>query len=108
MRLIIVRHGDPNYEIDSLTETGWKEARLVAEKIAQLDVKDFYVSPLGRARDTASCTLEKMGRTATICDWLEEFPPRIKRPDIVRKFVAEGGKEEEAPEIIAISPILKF
>lgn len=25
MRILIVRHGDPNYELDTLTETGWKE-----------------------------------------------------------------------------------
>ena len=81
MRLVIVRHGDPNYEIDSLTEVGWKEAELVADRICKLDVKDFYVSPLGRAQDTASCTLKKLGRTATTYDWLREFPPRIYRPD---------------------------
>ena len=23
MKLLIVRHGDPDYSIDSLTETGW-------------------------------------------------------------------------------------
>ena len=25
MKLVIVRHGDPDYSIDSLTEKGWKE-----------------------------------------------------------------------------------
>ena len=65
MRLIIIRHGDPDYEKDSLTEKGWKEAELLAERIAKLNVKDFYVSPLGRAKDTASLTLKKMNRTAT-------------------------------------------
>ena len=25
MRLLIVRHGDPDYSIDSLTPTGWEE-----------------------------------------------------------------------------------
>ena len=29
MRIIIVRHGDPNYELDTLTKTGWREAELV-------------------------------------------------------------------------------
>ncbi len=24
MKLLIVRHGDPDYDIDSLTEKGWK------------------------------------------------------------------------------------
>lgn len=82
MKLVIVRHGDPDYEHDSLTETGWKEAKLVAKRISKLEVKDFYVSPLGRAQDTASCTLKEMNRTATTCDWLREFDPRIVRPDV--------------------------
>ncbi len=81
MRLLIIRHGDPDYSIDSLTEKGWREAKLLAERIAKEDVTEFYVSPLGRARDTASLTLQKMNRTAVECDWLREFPPAIKRPD---------------------------
>lgn len=82
MRLIIIRHGDPDYSIDSLTEKGWREAELLSERIARLNVTAFYVSPLGRARDTASLTLKKMGRTAVECAWLEEFPARICRPDV--------------------------
>ncbi len=81
MKLVIVRHGDPDYEHDTLTETGWKEAELVADRICRLEVKDFYVSPLGRAQDTASCTLKRLGRTAETMDWLQEFPPKIYRPD---------------------------
>lgn len=81
MRLIIVRHGDPDYVKDSLTEKGWKEAELLAEKLSGLQVEKFYVSPLGRARDTASLTLQRMGREAEVCDWLREFPPQICRPD---------------------------
>lgn len=80
MKLLIVRHGDPNYEIDSLTPTGWEEARLVADRMAKLDVKAFYVSPLGRAQDTASVTLQKMGRSAETLDWLREFPAQVIRP----------------------------
>ncbi len=73
MKLIIIRHADPDYSIDSLTEKGWKEAELLSHRISKLDVKAFYCSPLGRAKDTASLTLEKMGRTAETCDWLKEF-----------------------------------
>ena len=54
MKILFVRHGDPDYSIDSLTETGWKEAKLVSNRLTQLDVKNFYCSPMGRARDTAS------------------------------------------------------
>lgn len=86
MRLLMIRHGDPDYEADSLTEKGWREAELLADRIAGLEVRAFYVSPLGRARDTASLTLKRMGRSAVECDWLREFPPQIYRPD------AKGGK----------------
>lgn len=89
MRLVIIRHGDPDYSIDSLTEKGWREAELLSERICKLDVKEFYVSPLGRAKDTASLTLKRMGRTAVECDWLKEFPPQINRPDVKdRKIIA--------------------
>lgn len=81
MKIIIIRHGDPDYSIDSLTNTGQKEAELLSDRISRLNVKAFYVSPLGRAKDTAEYTLKKMGRTATVCDWLKEFPTPIKRPD---------------------------
>ena len=80
MKLIIIRHGDPDYSIDSLTPTGWREAELLADRISKLDVKAFYVSPLGRARDTASLTLKKMGRQAEVLPWLREFSPSIIHP----------------------------
>ena len=54
MKLLIVRHGDPDYDIDSLTEKGWKEVEYLSQKLSKLDVKAFYVSPLGRAKDTAA------------------------------------------------------
>ena len=82
MKLLIVRHGDPDYSIDSLTEKGWREAELLSKKLSKLDIKDFYVSTMGRAKDTASCTLKKMNRTATECDWLREFDVLIHRPDV--------------------------
>ena len=50
MKLIFVRHGDPDYTLDSLTEKGWREAEILAERISSFDVDDFYCSPLGRAR----------------------------------------------------------
>ena len=29
MKILIIRHGDPDYSIDSLTEKGWREAELL-------------------------------------------------------------------------------
>lgn len=81
MKLLIIRHADPDYEADSLTEKGWKEAGLLAEQLSRMDITQFYVSPLGRAKDTASLTLKKMNRKAQECQWLREFQPQIHRPD---------------------------
>lgn len=73
MKILIIRHGDPDYSIDSLTEKGWREAELLKTRLTKLDVKAFYCSPLGRAQDTARPTLQALGRTAETCDWLREF-----------------------------------
>ena len=34
MRILIIRHGDPDYEIDGLTEKGKREAALLAKRLA--------------------------------------------------------------------------
>lgn len=77
MKFLIIRHGDPDYTIDSLTEKGCREAQMLAERIAPMDIKAYYVSPLGRAQKTASYTLEKAGRTAETLQWAREFDTTI-------------------------------
>ncbi len=80
MKIIFVRHGEPDYAHDSLTEKGWREAGLLAERISKWRVTDFYCSPLGRAKDTASCTLQKMNRKAVTLEWMREFSYVIDDP----------------------------
>ena len=36
MKIIFIRHGDPDYSIDSLTERGRIEAELVGERLKDL------------------------------------------------------------------------
>ena len=85
MKLLIIRHGDPDYKNDSLTEQGWREAECLAEMLAKKFEKQdsvyFYTSPYGRAQDTASLTLKKLGCTAEVMPWLREFDVFIHRPD---------------------------
>ena len=73
MKLIFIRHAEPDYSIDSLTEKGFYEAQLLAKRTAGWRVTDFYCSPLGRAIRTSEPTLACHGRTAITCDWLQEF-----------------------------------
>ena len=77
MKLVIIRHGDPDYEKDSLTDVGFKEAELLSERVCKMNVKAFYVSPLGRARATAEPSLKKLRRDAEVLDWLREFPAEM-------------------------------
>lgn len=80
MKLLIIRHAEPDYAIDSLTEKGWREAQLLSERLKKLDISKAYCSPLGRARDTASFTVQKAEINLEICEWLKEFPIRIDDP----------------------------
>ena len=81
MRLLIIRHGDPDYEHNDLTPAGKVEAELLVPRLQREEITEFYSSPLGRAKATARPTLEALGRTATEQDWLREFSIRILRPD---------------------------
>ena len=81
MKLLFIRHGDPNYENDCLTELGKEEAEILSERMLHTEVTEYFVSPMGRARETAKPTLEKTGRTATMYPWLQEFSQvQIMRP----------------------------
>ena len=81
MKLLFIRHADPDYKKDSLTETGFWEAELLAARIAPMDIAGYYVSPLGRAKATIAPVLKSTGRYAVECPWLKEFEPHIPRPD---------------------------
>ena len=78
MKLLIIRHGDPDYALDSLTPVGFREAELLVKRLEKQNIKSFFVSPLGRAQATIKPTLEKLGKSATTLDWLREFPVVIE------------------------------
>ena len=81
MRILLIRHAEPDYSVDSLTPRGRVEAELLSRRMIRYDIRDFYVSPLGRARDTAEYTLSKLGRTAEVLPWLAEFRGRCLNPE---------------------------
>lgn len=76
MRILFIRHGDPDYDHDSLTEKGRREAVLLSQAAPSLKIDDCYMSPLGRAQATASYSLKALGKEAKVLDWLKEFPAR--------------------------------
>ena len=97
MRILLIRHGDPDYVNDTLTEKGRREAALLAKRAVSMNMGECYKSPLGRAKDTAAPCLEVTGKTAEILDWLQEFPAQVdlnKNPELEKAYPdvkKEGG-----------------
>ncbi len=82
MRILIIRHGDPDYERDTLTEKGHREAKLLAEKLKKEKIDYFYSSPLGRAKDTCAYVAKAHGKEGEvqILPWLREFDHALVLP----------------------------
>ena len=78
---MFIRHGDPDYEKDSVTEKGEREIELLADRMQREEVSAFYLSPKGRAQRTAAATLARIRRGGVTCGWLEEFVTPVRLPD---------------------------
>lgn len=87
MRILLIRHGEPDYATDTLTARGRREAELLRDRMRAYHIRDFYVSPLGRARETAEYTLRDQGRTAEVLPWLAEFRARFPDPETGRERI---------------------
>jgi broad specificity phosphatase PhoE len=72
MEVLLIRHGDPDYANDSLTERGADEARQLANALSSVRIDDLYVSPLGRAQETCAWTAQLKDMTPITLDWLRE------------------------------------
>lgn len=86
MKIIIIRHADPDYTIDSITDKGKRERDLLTERMKKENVSAIYCSVFGRARDTIQPTAEHFGITPEYCVWLREFEySKIKVPYLDRE-----------------------
>lgn len=72
MLLYFIRHGDPIYDPDSLTEQGKKQANALAKRLSLVKFDEIYCSTSKRALQTAMPTCEKLNITPTMLDWANE------------------------------------
>ena len=73
MRIIFVRHGEPDYINDRLTENGVVQADATAERLKDEKISAIYSSPLGRAFETASHTAKRRGLEVKVLDFMREI-----------------------------------
>ena len=72
MLLYLIRHGDPIYVTDSLTERGVLQAEAVAKRLADSGITEVYTSPMGRAIMTAAPTCRLLELEHTVEPWSHE------------------------------------
>lgn len=72
MLLFYVRHGDPIYEPDSLTEQGLKQAEALVSRMKRCAPTKIYSSSSVRAMQTAKPTCDALGLDMMVLDWCHE------------------------------------
>ena len=73
MRIIFVRHGEPDYAHDCLTEQGKQQALAAAERLREEGIEEIFTSPLGRAAETAAAAAETLGLPVKTLDYMREL-----------------------------------
>lgn len=73
MLLYIIRHGDPDYTTDSLTERGKLQAEAVGKRIFDSKIDRIFSSPMGRARQTAEPACRLLNLPMNIEEWSHEI-----------------------------------
>lgn len=76
MELLLIRHGDPDYVNDTLTDMGHRQAKRLAESLLDVQIDRLVVSPLGRARHTADYVIRLKQLNFEILEFLRELRGR--------------------------------
>lgn len=72
MLFYFLRHGEPIYEPDCLTELGKKQAEALAERLNTVKFDKIYTSTSNRAKQTAEPACRLLGIKPVELDWCNE------------------------------------
>ena len=72
MRILFIRHGEPDYARDCLTETGRIQAEQAAERLCRENIEEIWSSPLGRAQETAEAAARVLGLPVRTLECMRE------------------------------------
>ena len=73
MTIYLVRHGDPDYKNDTITQKGHMEAGAVSKRLAAIGIDKIYTSPMGRARATMQYTADLLNMQHGVEEWAQEI-----------------------------------
>ena len=73
MEVMLIRHADPNYKQDTITELGHRQAKALAQSLKNSRLDFLYVSPLGRAQATYRHIADVLNANSATLDWLKEI-----------------------------------
>lgn len=104
MLIYYIRHGEPIYDPDSLTEKGHAQAEALSLRLKDAGIQKIYASTSTRAYQTAEHTASKINLEIEKLDWMNEAHPwaaftvpygegktwLFNHPDIKKKFVGES------------------
>lgn len=112
-RVIIVRHGQSNYNAQKiiqgrcdesiLTEKGMADAKLVGQNLSKVEINAFYCSPLQRARQTAEIIHGCLSNPPSLQPrekLMEVDLPlweKLKKPEVAEKYAQEYSQWKENP-----------
>ncbi|MBO7762974.1 MAG: histidine phosphatase family protein, partial [Clostridia bacterium] len=72
MLFFYVRHGEPIYNPDSLTEVGHEQAVALSHRLSRFGIDEIYASPSNRAQKTAQPTADALGKEIKTLDFISE------------------------------------
>lgn len=87
MKIIIIRHGEPDNPNKTLTKKGFEEVSALAEYYKNEHFDEVYYSPLPRAKITANALLKDRDVQSFEVEWLEEFHHHVNIPGCENKVL---------------------
>ena len=72
MNIYFIRHGMPDYKIDSLTELGKYQADHTSDYLKNIPFDMIFSSTLGRAYETAQYLAKKINKEIIKLEWAIE------------------------------------
>ena len=90
MEIIIIRHAEPDYKNNTLTEKGFREADYLGKYFKDKKIDKMYVSPFNRARYTADAIVKyKKDLSYEVCDFLHEVTETVLNENGERHIIMD-------------------